>query len=68
MTLRTLLLITVGLWLLIVLVVGYWQMVYAWRFGNGLMFFFHWLPLFALSLFVIVIVEVLLFRFKRLKN
>jgi hypothetical protein len=64
MTLRTLLLITIGLWLLLVSAFGYWRMVYAWQLGNDVMFFFHALPLFAVSLIVIVVVEALVFHFK----
>jgi hypothetical protein len=64
MNLRTLLLITIGLWLIIVAVFGYWRMVYAWQLGNGVKFFFHSLPLFAVSLFVVVVVEILAFRLK----
>jgi len=62
MTLRTLLLITIGLWLLLVVAFGYWRMVYAWHWGNDMLFFFHALPLFGLGLIVIVILEILLLR------
>jgi hypothetical protein len=62
MTLRTLLLITIGLWLLLVTSLGYWRMFYAWHWGNGVTFFFHSLPLAALGLIVIVILEIIFFR------
>ena len=62
MTLRTLLLITVVLWLIFVIVFGYWRMFYAWHWGNAAIFFLHSLPLAVLALLVIVILEVLFFR------
>lgn len=62
MTLRTLLLITVGFWLLMVIALGYWRMYHAWHWGNDLTFFFHSLPLLVLGLVLIVILETLFFR------
>jgi len=62
MTLRTLLLITIGLWLLLVSFLGYWRMFFAWRLGNSWTFLFHSLPLAALGLIVIVTLEVVFFR------
>ena len=63
-TLRILLPITIGLWLLAVIAVGYWRLFYAWHLGNGAIFFFHSLPLLVLSLLLIVILETLFFRSK----
>lgn len=65
MTLRSLLLITIALWLLFVDSVGYWRMFFAWHLGNGVIFFFHALPLAALILIVIVTLEVLFLRPRR---
>jgi len=62
MTLRTLLMITVALWLLLVMFLGYWRMFFAWHWGNAAIFFLHWLPVAVLALLVIVTLEVLFFR------
>jgi len=64
MNLKLLLAITVALWLLVVIAIGYWRLDYAWHWGDFLIFFFHSLPLLVLSLGVIIIVEALLFRAK----
>jgi len=61
-TLRTLLPITIGSWLLVVIALGYWRMFYAWRLGNAAIFFLHSLPLLVLGLLLIVILETLFFR------
>ena len=65
MTLRTLLLITIALWLLVVIFLGYWKMFFAWHWGNAAIFFLHSLPLAVLALLVIVTLEVLFFRARR---
>jgi len=65
MTLRTLLLITIALWLLLVSFLGYWRMFFAWHLGNSWTFLFHSLPLAVLALLVIVTLEVLFFRPRR---
>jgi hypothetical protein len=64
MTPRTLLVVTIGLWLMVVIVLGYWRMFYAWQWGNAAIFFFHTLPLLTLGLVLIVILEALFFRAK----
>ena len=64
MTLRTLLLITIGLWLIVVVALGYWRMFYAWHLGNAAIFFLHSLPLLVLGLLLILIVEALFSRSK----
>jgi len=65
MTLRTLLVITIALWLLLVGFLGYWRMFFAWHWGNSWTFLFHSLPLATLCLIVIVTLEVLFFRPRR---
>ncbi len=55
-------LITTGLWLLLVAALGYWQMFFAWHWGNAAIFFFHSLPLAVLGLIVIVSLEIIFFR------
>ncbi len=62
MSLRALVLITTGLWLLLVAALGYWQMFFAWHWGSSMIFFFHSLPLAVLGLIVIVTLEIIFFR------
>jgi hypothetical protein len=63
-TLQRLLPITLAVWLLSVVALGSWRMFYAWHVGSVMTFFLRSLPLSILSLIVIVIIEILLFRRK----
>ena len=50
-------LVTIGLWVAVVIALGYWRMFYAWRLGAFYSFFVHYMPLLLLFLFIVVISE-----------
>jgi hypothetical protein len=58
----TVLLATVGLWVVVVLAVGYWRMFYAWRLGAAFLFFFQYIPVLSLILAVVLSSELLYFH------
>jgi hypothetical protein len=64
MALRNVILITTGLWLLVVIAIGFWRLIYKWHLGNAVIFFFHTLPLLVLGLFLIILLEIFIFRFR----
>jgi hypothetical protein len=53
---------TVGMWLVAVVVLGEWRLIYAWRWGAGVIFFFQYIPVLVLFLVVILLSEFLYFR------
>jgi hypothetical protein len=59
-----LLLITIAVWLLLVLALGYWRMVYAWKWGSFAVFFTQYVPLLGLSLIILLVVEMLYVRWR----
>jgi hypothetical protein len=65
MSLRTVLVITIALWIVLVAFLGYWQLIFAWRWGNGAIFLLHSLPLATLSLIAILTIEIILLRPRR---
>jgi hypothetical protein len=64
MTLQNMILMTGGVWLLIVIGIGFWRLIYKWHWGNGVIFFSHSLPLLVLGLIVIMVLEIIVFRFR----
>jgi hypothetical protein len=63
----TVLLATVGMWLVFAAALGYWRMIYAWRWGAVFIFFFQYMPVLVLILAVILLSEFLYFR-RNLEN
>jgi hypothetical protein len=55
---------TVLLWLAVVVAMGYWRLFYAWRFGNGLIFFTQFFPRLVLALIAVLVLEYFYFRHK----
>jgi len=53
---------TLAVWVLLVLAIGYWRMFYAWRLGNTIQFFFHYMPILIAVLLVLLLVEGLFLR------
>ena len=49
--------ITAILWLLLVFALGYWRMIYAWRFGSIRVFFTQYVPLLGLLLLILLVLE-----------
>jgi hypothetical protein len=64
MTLQNVILTTAGLWLLFVIGIGFWRLIYKWHWGNGVIFFSHSLPLLVLTLMLIILLEIIVFRFR----
>ena len=60
-------LVTIGLWLAVVVTLGYWRMFYAWHLGAFYSFFFHYMPILVLVLLIVVISEFFYFD-RRLSN
>jgi hypothetical protein len=54
-------LVTVSLWLLLVVALGYWRMFYAWRLGSVIVFLSIYLPILALLLLIALLLQNLYF-------
>ena len=53
---------TILVWLAVVVAVGYWRVFYAWRLGNGLIFFTQFFPRLVLILIAVLALEYFYFR------
>ena len=51
------LLVTIGLWVVLVTGLGYWRAYYAWHWGSFYIFLFRDAPILALALALILVFE-----------
>jgi len=58
-------LVMFGAWVVLLVVVGYWRICYAWQMGNFFKFMFHDIPLLILALIMFLSVDWFLFRISR---
>jgi ABC-type amino acid transport system permease subunit len=58
---------TIGLWIAVVVALGYWRMFYAWRWGAAYVFFFRYLPVLVLILVLVLVLEAFYFG-RKLRN
>jgi ABC-type amino acid transport system permease subunit len=61
------LLATIGLWVAVVVALGYWRMSYAWQWGATYVFFFRYLPILVLILVLVLVSEMFYFG-RKLRN
>lgn len=56
---------TTALWIVLVVVIGYWRMFYTWQLGSVAAFLFHYIPILILILIVLLSLEAGYFRWRR---
>jgi hypothetical protein len=62
----TAVLVTIGLWVVLLTGVGYWRAYYAWHLGSFYIFLFRDVPFLALALALILFFEYWYLRYKNI--
>jgi len=61
---RTAFLVTIGLWVVVTIGLGYWRAYYAWHWGSFYIFLFRDVPILAVALALSLFFEHWLFCYK----
>ncbi|GEM_PF-6185638 len=62
MKVRTLIVVTLGVGVAIIVALGFWRVTYAWRPGALALLLFRDIPLTVCSVIVVLVLELLIFR------